>query len=193
MPIPHAQPGDLAAIDADGAPLGAPCSSQRFGQLDLSTPFKSRDPQHFATMHDKTRSAHGRSTVIDIDLQNRAAALSTIAAAIQSHNPDGVLTLGPAGAEPALTVLRQRHLTGKVKLATFDLSPAVIDAVRNGQISFAIDQQPYLQGYLPIVYFAQFARYGVLPDRDRVDATGPSFVTKQNAGAVQRLAEAGIR
>ena len=184
------QPDD-AAGKAAGERLAAAgvrnalCVDQEVGNSALGQRCKA----FAAELH----KVHGRSTVIDIDLQNRAAALSTIAAAIQSHNPDGVLTLGPAGAEPALTVLRQRHLTGKVKLATFDLSPAVIDAVRNGQISFAIDQQPYLQGYLPIVYFAQFARYGVLPDRDRVDATGPSFVTKQNAGAVQRLAEAGIR
>lgn len=135
----------------------------------------------------------GASTVVAIDLQDRAGAVRKIAAAISAHHPDGMLTLGPTSAGPALDALRRLHLLGKVRLATFDLSPDVIQAIRDGNIAFAVDQQPYLQGYLPIVYLAQYARYGVLPDRGRVSATGPSFVTKADAASVQRLAEAGIR
>ena len=69
----------------------------------------------------------------------------------------------------------------------------MIDAIRAGQMGFAVDQQPFLQGYLPIVYLAQYARYGLLPDRGKVVDTGPSFVTRANAASVGRLSEAGIR
>ena len=50
---------------------------------------------------------------------------------------------------------------GDVRLATFDLSPRVLEAVRDGPIEFAVDQQAYLQGYLPIVLLAQKIRYGL--------------------------------
>jgi simple sugar transport system substrate-binding protein len=139
------------------------------------------------------RKAHGRSTVVDVDLQDRAGAERKISAAVNSQHPDGVLTLGPTGAEPALAALRADGKLGHIRLATFDLSPDVIDAIRRGQMDFAVDQQPFLQGYLPIVYLAQLARYGLLPDRGKVVATGPSFVTKANASDVGRLSEAGIR
>ncbi|MFL5887013.1 MAG: LacI family transcriptional regulator, partial [Thermoleophilaceae bacterium] len=94
---------------------------------------------------------------------------------------------------PALDALRSKDLIGKVKLATFDLSPDVINAVRRGQIEFAVDQQPFLQGYLPVLFLAQYARYGLLPDRGRLVATGPSFVTRDTADAVGRLADQEIR
>jgi simple sugar transport system substrate-binding protein len=135
----------------------------------------------------------GTSTVVDVDLQDPAAAAAKIAAAVSAHHPDGVLTLGPGGAAPAIDALRGDGQLGHIKLATFDLSPEVLDAIRAGQVEFAVDQQPFLQGYLPIVYLAQYARYGLLPDRSQVVDTGPSFVTRSNVGNVGRLAEAGIR
>ena len=46
-------------------------------------------------------------------------------------------------------------------MGTFDLGPEVLEAVRDGELAFAIDQQGYLQGYLPVVMLAQRARYGL--------------------------------
>ena len=48
-------------------------------------------------------------------------------------------------------------------LATFDLSPEVLTAVRDGDMLFAVDQQPYLQGYLPVMLLAEQARHERLP------------------------------
>ena len=62
-----------------------------------------------------------------------------------------------------------------------------------GKIQFAVDQQPYLQGYLPIVLLAQYMRYGVLPATGTVIPTGPVFVTKANAARVLALLARGIR
>ncbi len=59
------------------------------------------------------------------------------------------MTLGPDGAEAAMQALESAGKLGKLKFGTFDLSPGVLQAVADGKIDFAIDQQPFLQGYLP--------------------------------------------
>ena len=138
------------------------------------------------------KQAHGTSTTLDVNLQDAAGTERRIAGALARH-VDGIMALGPTGASPALDALRSKDLIGKVKLATFDLSPDVITAVRRGQIEFAVDQQPFLQGYLPILFLTQYQRYGLLPGRGEIVDTGPSFVTPENADAVGRLADQEIR
>ena len=65
--------------------------------------------------------------------------------------------------------------------------------VRGGQDAFAVDQQAYLQGYLPVVLLAQRARYGLFPAQGDVIATGPNFVTRDNAAQAIALSERSIR
>ncbi len=110
-----------------------------------------------------------------------------------AKNPDteGILALGPAAAEPIMQALEEMGLLGKVKLATFDLSPAVLQALSEGKMLFAIDQQQYLQGYLPVVFLTLNAKYGLMPAG--VVMTGPGFVTPENAKQVIELAKKGIR
>ncbi len=57
-----------------------------------------------------------------------------------------------------------------VKIGTFDLGPDVLKAVEAGRIDFAVDQQAYLQGYLPIEMLALRARYGIFPAQGDVVA-----------------------
>ncbi|MBV9635346.1 MAG: sugar ABC transporter substrate-binding protein, partial [Methylobacteriaceae bacterium] len=59
-------------------------------------------------------------------------------------------------------------------------------AIKDGIMEAAIDQQPYLQGYLPVVFLTEYARYGVIPANNI--NTGPGFVTKKNIGLVEKLA-----
>lgn len=108
-------------------------------------------------------------------------------------NPDVefVLANGATSAEPALAALSELGLTGKVKLGTFDLSPVILDAIAAGQMEWAIDAQPYLMGYVPIVMLDLLARYKLMPIADY--PTGPGFVTKTEAASVMELAERGIR
>ena len=82
-------------------------------------------------------------------------------------NPDtdGVLTLGPSAAEPTMAALEEIEMLDKVKFGTFDLSPGVLEAIDEGKMLFAIDQQQFLQGYLPI-QLLQAAR-AVRPDAGR--------------------------
>jgi simple sugar transport system substrate-binding protein len=135
----------------------------------------------------------GHSSVLTVNLQNRHQAEQRIASAALMRHIDGMLTLGPAGASPAIGGLQLDRLLGSVRLATFDLSPEVLSALRARQIEFAVDQQPFLQGYLPIVFLAQNGRYGLMPATGTLVPTGPSFVTRQNAGAVSQLTRQGIR
>jgi simple sugar transport system substrate-binding protein len=137
--------------------------------------------------------AGGSSAVVDVNLQDRHAAEQKIADAVIEQHVDGMITLGPGGTIPAIGGLKLDRLLGSVRLATFDLSPEVLDSLRAGQIDFAVDQQPFLQGYLPVMFLAQNARYGLLPAKGTLVPTGPSFVTRENVDAVSALTKQGIR
>lgn len=100
---------------------------------------------------------------------------------------EAVLTLGPLSAIPTIAALKAMHLAGHIYFGTFDLSQEIVAAIKDGEIRWAIDQQPFLQGYLPVVFLANYARYGVIPS-NKVILTGPSFVTKENVGMVEKYA-----
>jgi simple sugar transport system substrate-binding protein len=111
---------------------------------------------------------------------------------LQAHQSvDGIMALGPIAAEPALTALDQLGQTGQIKLCTFDISPAVIAALGKKEMAFAIDQQEWLQGYLPIVFLANYIKYGSILQNDFI-LTGPSLVTSENAGKVVNLLSLGF-
>ncbi len=105
---------------------------------------------------------------------------------------DGIITLGASNsAEPAMKAIEELGLQDQITVGTFDLSANVLEMIRDGKIAFAIDQQQFLQGYLPIVHLALNARYKVLPGGDL--PTGPGFVTQGNAADVIDLAAKGLR
>jgi len=135
------------------------------------------------------RRSGGRSRVLDVDPQEPARAQIAIAEAVTSEGIDGVMALGPTGAAPVLAA----QLPTTVKLATFDLSPAVLAAVHDGRMLFAVDQQPYLQGYLPVVLLAEQAKHGIAPAAGTLIPTGPHFVTRADAAQAMQLSREGIR
>ncbi len=104
---------------------------------------------------------------------------------------DAILTLNPVIAMAARDAYQAAGVS--VKLATFDLSPDVLSAIEAGEILFAVDQQQYLQGYLPVVLLYLYNTNlntvgGGLPV-----LTGPGFVDQSNAAAVKDLAAKGTR
>jgi len=142
---------------------------------------------------DAMAEAGGTVTVLAVDLADPTESEQRISAAL-AENPDvdGILTLGPTGAAPALKALREAGKLGEIKLATFDLSPEVLEAIRDGDMLFAIDQQQYLQGYLPIVLLVLYNENLNTVGSD-VLLTGPGFVTQENAAQVIELSAAGTR
>jgi len=137
-----------------------------------------------------------KGEVIPVDLNDPAGTTETVAGVLQQNaDVDGILTLGPTGATPTLEALTQANMLGKVKFATFDLSPEVLQAITDGDMLFAIDQAQYLQGYLPIVFLTKYLETGALPlgSVDRVVLTGPQIVTADTAADVVQYSKDGLR
>lgn len=104
---------------------------------------------------------------------------------------DGVLTLDP---DIALTALGAIKTAGsKAVLATFDMSPAVMTAIKAGTILFAIDQQQYLQGFLAVAFLVLNIRNANTVGGGLPVLTGPGFITKANVDKVSALVKAGTR
>lgn len=155
-----------------------------------------------------------RTSMIDSGVDPTVVA-SKVSAYLRNHpGTQAILALGPNSAEPSLQALQRMGLAGKVYFATFDLSGAIIDGIRKGTINFAIDQQPYLQGYMSIAalaiaherntrdtaaiiatlkanptFQARLKDYGLAPvyTKDGV-SSGPAFVTKDNVDTVAKYA-----
>ncbi|UYG03560.1 sugar ABC transporter substrate-binding protein [Halomonas sp. LR3S48] len=117
---------------------------------------------------------------------------NAIVAYLNQHDDiDAILTLGTLAAEPLVRAMREHGATDMFTLGTFDLSPSTLEALEQGELDFAIDQQQYLQGYLPVIFLDQFVKNGMLPAGDV--PTGPGFVTQENASQVIELSKQGIR
>ena len=138
------------------------------------------------------REVGGQARVLGVDDQSPATP-GRIADAIRSRHIDGVLALNATSGIEAVKAARRVGRPGAVKVATFDLGPDVLRAVRAHQLVFAVDQQAYLQGYLPIVLLTERARYGLFPAQGDVLPTGPNFVTAANAGKAIELSKRSIR
>jgi simple sugar transport system substrate-binding protein len=104
---------------------------------------------------------------------------------------DGVITLNPDIATAAKTAIK--GASSSAKLATFDLSPSVLKDIQAGDVEFAVDQQQYLQGYLPVVFLKLFRQNANTVGGGQPVLTGPGFVDKTNVATVQKLTEAGTR
>ncbi len=138
-------------------------------------------------------AAGGSADVLAVDLADPTDAANRIGAALTADEAiDALLALGPGSALPALQALTDNSLLGKIKLATFDLSPEVLEAIRDGNMLFAIDQQQYMQGYLPIVYLTLYLENLNTPGAFLIP-TGPGFVTQENAAQVIEYAARGTR
>ncbi len=161
------------------------CVNQEVGNVALD--------QRCQGFTDAMTKAGGKVSVLAVDLTDPTGAANKISAALNADATiDAVFTLGPTGASPALQVLTQEGLLGKIKLATFDLSPDVLNAIKDGNMLFAIDQQQYLQGYLPIVYLTLYDENLNTPGNFLIP-TGPGFVTQDNAAKIIDLSKAGTR
>jgi len=117
------------------------------------------------------------------------ASSQTVISDYFTANPDVdiFLTLGPNGANPFYAFYTQVGLTPeKAKHGTFDTSPEIISHIKDGVTMFAIDQQPFLQGYGAVTTLMLKIRYGISPAMP-VTATGPGFVDLSNVDTVSAL------
>jgi simple sugar transport system substrate-binding protein len=109
----------------------------------------------------------------------------------QDFSIDRVLTLGAPMALATLEAVAE--VNSYAKVATFDTNAGVVDAIKNGRIAWAIDQQPFLQGYLAVdSLWLYFTNKNVIGG-GQPTLTGPSFVDETNINSVADLAQAGTR
>lgn len=170
---------------ADAGVTSALCVNQEVGNVALDLRCQG--------FTDAMTEAGGTVSVLEVDLNDPTDTQNRVIAALQADsNINGVFTLGPTGAVPVLEALRNENLIGVVALATFDLSPEVLNAISAGEMLFAIDQQQYTQGYLAVVYMYLYL-YNLNTPGSIVVQTGPGFVTADTADSVIAYSERGTR
>lgn len=104
---------------------------------------------------------------------------------------DSILALDPSVAVASLAGMKDAGSTAK--LGTFDISKDVLNSIKSGDILFTVDQQQYLQGYLPIALLVlHHDNLNTLGGGQPV-LTGPAFITKDNVSTVSDLVNKGTR
>ncbi|WP_262059533.1 sugar ABC transporter substrate-binding protein [Streptomyces sp. STR69] len=135
----------------------------------------------------------GTTEVLNVNGTDMPSVKSTITAKLtQDKAIDYVVTLG---APFALTAVQSLTDAGsKAKVATFDLNKDLTTAISKGTIQFAVDQQPYLQGYLAVDSLWLYKNNGNYSGGgEQPVLTGPAFVDKTNVDAVAKYAANGTR
>ncbi len=141
---------------------------------------------------DGAASSFGDVTTLQVDLNNPTDVQARIRGALQADPAiDGVLALNPQVATAAVSAAGEAGSAAQV--ATFDLSADVIAGIEAGDILFAVDQQQYLQGYLPVVMIKLFIENANTIGGGLPVLTGPGFVDASNAADVAEYAERGTR
>ena len=178
---------------------------------------------HYATNPASFERCRGFADALGVDFKTSTLDAGTDPTGIQSkvsaylrNHPDtgGVLALGPLSAAPTIKALQQMGLAGKLWFATFDFDDDIAKAIKDGTIQFAIDQQPYLQGYIAVAvlaiakhdhttdpvkirqilqanpkFQARLSTYGLAPSYGpRNIGSGPGFITKENIDKVVKYA-----
>jgi len=117
---------------------------------------------------------------------------ATIEAKLQADkNIDAVVTLGAPFADAAVKAKRTAGSTAEID--TFDLNPKVAAALKDNTLGFAVDQQPYLQGYEAVDLLWLYRYNGDALGGGRPVLTGPQIVTAKDAAALAPYTERGTR
>jgi simple sugar transport system substrate-binding protein len=146
-------------------------------------------PEQYNTALSDRCEGYGESVSIvsSVDTTHDAATIVTRATAALQANPDidAVLAVSPGVCAGVNTALSDLGMT--VHLSCFDLSPEIMDMINSGKVSFTIDQQQRLQGYMPVIVLHLYnTGAGLLPGSNI--PSGPGFVDKSNASSVSALA-----
>lgn len=150
---------------------------------------------HYIVQPSSTDRCQGFADGLGVELGNQMidagqdpAEIKNRVQAYLNSNPDtdAVLTLGPVSADPTILALEEMGLAGDMYFGTFDLGEEIVKGIKAGTIEWGIDQQPFLQAYLPVVVLANWDRFGVLPGNNI--NSGPGFVTADGLTKVEEFA-----
>ncbi len=134
----------------------------------------------------------GGVTNLQVDINNPTDVESRIKGALQTDpSVDAVLALNPQIATSSVNAVK--GASAKASVATFDLNADVTTAIKAGDILFAVDQQQYEQGYLPVVMLKLYRDNANTVGGGKPVLTGPGFVEKSNVDKVAEYAKRGTR
>jgi simple sugar transport system substrate-binding protein len=150
---------------------------------------------HYISSPSSTERCQGFADGLGVELGNQMIDSGQDPSEIQNRvmaylnaNPDtdAILTLGPTSADPTILALEEMGLAGDIYFGTFDLGDNIVQGLRDGVIQWGIDQQPFLQAYMPVIVLSNYHRYGVLPGNNI--NSGPGFVTADGLEMVEMFA-----
>lgn len=134
----------------------------------------------------------GTAVTLQVDINNPTDVQSRIKGALESDpSIDAVLTLNSQIAARAVDAVRESKSAAAI--ATFDLNDDVVSAIQAGTLLFAVDQQQYEQGYLPVVMLKLYRSNLNSVGGGRPVQTGPAFVDKSNVDVVAGLVAQATR
>ncbi|GAB2966768.1 substrate-binding domain-containing protein [Amycolatopsis acidiphila] len=134
----------------------------------------------------------GQTELLYVNGQDATATQSTIQAKLQQDK--GIDFVATLGAPVALLAVQSVTGAGSsAKVATFDTNKALVQAIKDGTVQWAVDQQPYLQGYLAVDSLWLYKFNGNTVGGGKATLTGPAFITKDNIDSVSQFANAGTR
>lgn len=121
-----------------------------------------------------------------------AVAEAIKAALLKDQSVDGLITISAPDANSAANAIMQASVGDKVKLGSFDMDETTLQRIKDGSQLFAIDQQPYLQGFLAVSLLNSYVNFGLdLPTKPIL--TGPGIVDTSNVDATLKGVAAGAR
>ena len=136
--------------------------------------------------------SEGTMTKLYVNGTDNSAMLSTMSAKLtQDKNIDAVITLGAPVALVAINAISQAH--SSAKLYTFDTNAAEIAKIKSGAVQWAVDQQPYVQGYEAIDSLWLYKTNADVIGGGQTVLTGPAFIDSSNVAAISKYAARGTR
>jgi simple sugar transport system substrate-binding protein len=136
--------------------------------------------------------SEGTMTKLYVNGTDSSAMLSSMSAKLaQDKQIDAVITLGAPVALVAISALQQSHSTAK--LYTFDTNAAEIAKIKSGAVQWAVDQQPYLQGYEAIDSLWLYKTNADVLGGGQTVLTGPAFIDASNVATISKYAARGTR
>jgi len=138
------------------------------------------------------KTYHGNLFVLYVPGYDMASAQSRIVAKLQQDpSIDYIVTLGAPFVPTAVHAIQMAG--SKAKVGTFDLTPSAVNLIQQGQLQWAVDQQPFVEGYEAIDMLWLYKTNGDTVGGGQAVLTGPTFVTKENIGEVAKYAKQGTR
>ncbi len=138
------------------------------------------------------KTFHGNLFVLYVPGYDMASAQSRMVAKLQQDPSIGyIVTLGAPFAPAALTAVQMAN--SKAKVGTFDLTPRAVGLIQQGKLQWAVDQQPFVEGYEAIDLLWLYKINGDVVGGGGPILTGPAFVDKSNVDDVAKFAKQGTR